>query len=710
VSPFFRLEIEAQGLATLTFDSPGRSANVFTREALRELASRIEELREDSSINGLVLLSAKPKIFIAGADLDAIADVFEGSEALEGARIGQRLFGAWSALPFPTVAAVRGACLGGGTELALASDFILLSDRQDIRIGLPEIRLGIVPAWGGCTRLPRRIGLAAAVDVILGGKMLRPRKAFDLGLADRLLPDASFLREVRRFAENELARPARKGRRVDLKELLLENNPFSRRVLFDQARKRVLGRTRGHYPAPLRAVEVIRVGVEQGEGAGLDAEARASAELAPTAICKNLVRLFRLTEEAKKRSSPDGAEPRQVRSAAVLGAGVMGGGIAQIVADKADLPVRLKDLGVQPLAAGMRHAGDLFAKQVRRRWLSSSEASRKMGLIRPSLDYSGFGATDLLIEAVVENLEIKQRVFAEVAEKVPRGTILATNTSSLTVDSIAQSLPNPGQLVGMHFFNPVDKMPLVEVVVGERTSPEAVSTATAFARRIGKTPVVVQDGPGFLVNRLLAFSLAEAMWLLDEGHSIADLDRAATAWGMPMGPIALADEVGIDVAVEVAHVLEKAFPNRLGFPPWMDRLPEDSRLGAKARRGFYSYRNGQRTEPDRAVYSLLGLRPTGINPDPSRTVDRLLLPMVNEAARCLDERIVRDARQLDLAMILGTGFPPFRGGLCRWADEQGVVDLRIGMERWAAKLGDRFRPSAAFERVVEARGFYRLFG
>jgi 3-hydroxyacyl-CoA dehydrogenase/enoyl-CoA hydratase/3-hydroxybutyryl-CoA epimerase len=676
---------------------------------MQELACRIEELREDSSTRCLVLLSAKPKIFIAGADLDAIAGVFEGSEALEGARMGQRLFGAWSALPFPTVAAVRGACLGGGTELALASDFILLSDRQDIRIGLPEIRLGIVPAWGGCTRLPRRIGLAAAVDVILGGKMLRPRKAFDLGLADRLLPDPSFPREVRRFAEQELMHKTRKGRRADLKELLLEKNPFGRKVLFDQARKQVLKRTRGHYPAPLRAVEVIRVGVEQGEKAGLDAEARASAELAPTAICKNLVHLFRLTEEAKKRGSPEGAEPRQVRLAAVLGAGVMGGGIAQIIVDKADLPVRLKDLAAEPLAAGMRHAGSLFAKQVKRRWLSSAEASRKMGLIRPSLDYSGFGATDLLIEAVVENLEIKQRVFAEVAEKVPRGAILATNTSSLSIDSIAQSMPNPGRLVGMHFFNPVDKMPLVEVVVGERTSPEAVSTATAFARRIGKTPVVVKNGPGFLVNRLLAFSLAEAMWLLDEGHTIADLDRAATAWGMPMGPIALTDEVGIDVAVKVARVLEEAIPNRLRYPQWMDRLPEDGRLGAKVQRGFYSYRNGRRTEPDRAVYSLLELRPTAVNPDPSRIVDRLLLPMVNEAARCLDERIVSDAGQLDLAMILGTGFPPFRGGLCRWADEQGVADLQIGMERWAAKLGDRFRPSAAFERVVEARGFYGLY-
>jgi 3-hydroxyacyl-CoA dehydrogenase/enoyl-CoA hydratase/3-hydroxybutyryl-CoA epimerase len=709
VSSVFRLEVEAQGLATLVFDSPGRSANIFTREAMQELACRIEKLREDSSIRCLVLLSAKPRIFIAGADLDAIAGVLEGSDAVEGVRMGQRLFDAWSDLPFPTIAAVRGACLGGGTELALASDFILLSDRHDIRIGLPEIRLGIVPAWGGCTRLPRKIGLAAALDVILGGKVLRPRKALDLGLVDRLLPDASFLREVRRFAEQELVLERRRGPRVDLKELVLEKNPFGRKVLFDQARKRVLKRTRGHYPAPLRAVEVIRVGVEQGVEAGFDAEARASAELAPTAICKNLVRLFRLTEEAKKQSGSEGAELRRIRSVAVLGAGAMGGGIAQIIADKADLPVRLKDLAVEPLAAGMRHAVSLFAKQVKRRWLSSAEASRKMGLIRPSLDYSGFGATDLVIEAVVENLETKQRVFAEVAEKVPRGTILATNTSSLSIDSIAQNTPDPSRLVGMHFFNPVHKMPLVEVVVGQRTSPKAVSTATAFARRIGKTPVMVKNSPGFLVNRLLTFSLAEAMWLLDEGHSIAHLDRAATAWGMPMGPIALTDEVGVDVAIEVAHVLEEAFPTRLRYPQWMNRLPEDGRLGAKVHRGLYCYRNGRRTEPDRAVYTLLGLRPTAGSPDPSRTIDRLLLPMVNEAARCLDERIVSEPGQLDLAMILGTGFPAFRGGLCRWADEQGVADLRIGMERWAAKLGDRFRPSAAFERVVEARGFYRLY-
>jgi len=485
---------------------------------------------------------------------------------------------------------------------------------------------------------------------------------------------------------------------------VLEKNPLGRKVVFDQARKQVMAKTKGQYPAPLRAIEVIKAGLDDGLDAGFDAEARAIGDLAVSPICKNLVHLFQLMEAAKGDGSPTDAIP--IRQTAVLGAGVMGGGIAQLIADKADLPVRLKDIGQEPLALGMKHAAGIFSKQLKRRWISKPEAGRKMGLIRPTLDYSGFRSADLVVEAIVENLEVKQKVFAELAANVRPDTVLASNTSSLSIDLIGRDTPGPERVVGMHFFNPVHKMPLVEVVVGEATSQATVDTIVDFSRRLGKIPVAVKNGPGFLVNRLLAFTLAEAMWLLDEGHEIAALDKAAASWGLPMGPAELTDEVGIDVATKVAHIMTEAFPERLSYPDWMDRLAEDGRLGAKVQKGFYHYKAGRRTSPDPEVYTIIGRRPADKTSAADRILDRLILPMVNEAARCLEEDVVASAGELDLAMIMGTGFPPFRGGLCRWADTQGLGDLELSMQRLAADLGDRFKPSRAFREVVARGGFY----
>lgn len=710
MGPAFHLTVEDNGLATLIFDLAGRNANIFNQQSVEELSTLIDELAERSDIRCLILASAKPKIFIAGADIDSIAGVTDPIEAEQGSRQGHDIFNRWESLPFPTISAVRGTCLGGGLEISLASDFILLSDRDDIRIGLPETKLGIVPGWGGCTRLPQRVGLTAALDVILAGKSLRPRKAFKISLVDALVPDATFGREVRRFAEQVIDGRKRKPRKGSVKDTLLEGNPVGRGFVFDQARKQVMKTTRGHYPAPLRALEVVRQGIDRGPAAGFDAEARAIGELAVSPVAKNLLHLFKMMEAGKSDGFLPGGEPAAVGAVAVLGAGVMGGGIAQLVADKEGIPARLKDISTDALAKGLEHAAGLFNKQVKRRWLSKPEAKRKLALVRSTLDYKGFEKVDLVVEAIVENLEIKQKVFAELASHVGDNCVLASNTSSLSIDLIGRNVPQPERVVGMHFFNPVHKMPLVEVVVGQKTSPAATNTIIDFSRKLGKTPIVVQSGPGFLVNRLLAFTLAEAMWLLDEGHKIEDLDKATSAWGMPLGPCALTDEVGLDVAVKVSHILTEAFPQRLTYPGWMDRMVEDGRLGAKTGKGFYLYEKGRRTTPDPAVYKVLGIQPRVDNPGAGRMTDRIMLPMVNEAARCLEEGVVRDSEDLDLAMILGTGFPPFRGGLCRWADAQGVDQLQEEMARWAATLGDRFLPSDAFRRVVDAGGFYKLHG
>ncbi|HEY2737484.1 MAG TPA: 3-hydroxyacyl-CoA dehydrogenase NAD-binding domain-containing protein, partial [Thermoanaerobaculia bacterium] len=456
MTSIFHLETGSGPLATLTFDSPEKRVNVFTRAALAELEQVIGEVAARQEIGCLILLSGKEAGFIAGADVEEIARVSDPTEAEAGARIGHRLFAAWEALPFPTVAAIRGTCLGGGTELSLASTWRVASDSAATRIGLPEVRLGILPGWGGSTRLPRLIGVPEALDLILTGKTVAGRKALKLGLIDALLPDSRFLDMVRDFA---LARAGQKRREegggFDLKELLLEKNPLGRKVVFDQARKKTLEQTRGHYPAPPRAIEVIRIGIEDGRRAGFDAEARALADLAISRTSKNLVHVFKLTETSKREGGPAAGiktSARPVRRTAVLGAGVMGGGIAQLIAQEAGLPVRMKDVRADALASGMAHAAGLFERQVKRHRLEAPEARRQMALLSPTLDYTGLGSVDLVVEAVVEKLEVKQEVFAEMARHVRADTVLASNTSSLSVEKIGAKTPHPERVVGMHFF------------------------------------------------------------------------------------------------------------------------------------------------------------------------------------------------------------------------------------------------------------------
>lgn len=703
----FDLQTGDDGLTTLVFDLPDKKVNVFTRQVLAEFEDLLASLCERRDVRALVLLSGKPRSFIAGFDVDEIAGVTDPAAAAEGSRLGHRLFDAWNRLPFPTISAVRGTCLGGGTELSLASDYIVISDRPEIRIGLPEVRLGIVPAWGGCSRLPGRVGVAAALDIILAGKAIDASKAFRIGLVDALLPDASFLHLVRDFAGAVAAGRAPERRHANLRSRLLEASSLGRGVVFSQARKRVLAKTGGHYPAPLRAIEVVEQAVSRGLEAGLEAEARATGELAVSPVSKNLVHVFHLMEAVKHQALAD--VPSPVSAVGVIGAGIMGGGISQLVADRAEIPVRLKDLASEPLASGLAHAAKLFDKQVARRRLTPVEAKQKMGLIRPTLGYSGFLHLDLVIEAIVERLDSKQKVFVDLAACVADDTILASNTSSLSIDAIAQTTPGPDRVVGMHFFNPVHRMPLVEIIKGEATSDRTLSTVIDFVRRLGKTPILVGNGPGFLVNRLLGFYMIEALWLLDDGADIETIDKAMTAWGMPLGPLALIDEVGIGVAVEVAHILADAFGDRLPLPDWVDRITATKRLGSKSGKGLYIYSDGERQRPDSDVYRSLGLSPPGSGPQGAHMTDRLVLPMVDEAARCLEEGIASTAGDVDLAMILGTGFPPFRGGLCRWADSQGVGETIGALHQLARTVAPRFRPSEALERTAQAGGFYARF-
>lgn len=702
----FRLEVGSDGLATLCFDLPGSRVNLFTRAALEALEASLSRLRERDDVGCLVLLSAKPGSFCHGADVELIAGLSEVEAGETGSHAGQALFRSWEELPFPTVAAIHATCMGGGTELALASTFRLASDSETLRIGLPEVRLGILPGWGGCVRLPRVVGLTDALEVILAGKSLPGARAAHLGLVDALLPEHGFLHHVRDFATEVLhgLRPHRPER--DFRELLLEKNPLGRRIVFDQARKRTMARSRGKYPAPLRAIEVVRVGVEEGAAAGFDAEARALGELAAGTVSKNLQHVFALTQGTKRGSGRPDPPPSLV---GVVGAGLMGGAIAHQVAIAGSLPVRLADLHSEALVQGMSHASKLVYSRLKRRRMTRPEAREAMARIQPCLDLGGFRRAEMVIEAVVEDLEVKRQVFRQLADLVPAGTVLATNTSSLSVDALAETTPGPERVLGLHFFNPVHRVPLVEVVAGAATDPEITARATAFVRRLGKTPVAVRDRPGFLVNRLLIFYMTEALWLLAEGWTMEAVDEAMLEWGFPMGPVALLDRVGLDIGVKVAQVLETAFPGRVVLPDWdwQGSFLEPGYLGEKRGRGFYRHGPGGKRTPDPESYRRLGIHARPNDDDGSAVTERLILPMVDEAARCLAEGVVPDAATLDLAMILGAGFPPFRGGLCRWADRQGLDVLIDSLERLAGTAGERYRPSQALRDLAADGGFYR---
>lgn len=710
----FHLQTSESGLATLTFDLPNSRVNLFTRDVLEELGDLLEELPRREEIGCLVLLSGKPDSFCHGVQIDLLTSLKDAREGMEGARAGQALFRAWAELPFPTIAAIRSTCVGGGTELAVASTFRLLSNRRDLRIGLPEVRLGILPAWGGCVRLPRLVGLPDALELILTGKSIPPFKALKMGLADSLVPDSGFLHHVRSFALSKLREVGRRKGEHDLRERLLTHTPLGRRLAFDQARKRVLERSGATYPAPLRAIEVIRIGIQSGPEEGFEAEARALGELATDRVSRNLLHVFHLHQSAKKDPSPTSSMPpspdsdRPVRRTAVLGAGLMGSAVAHAIATRARLPVDLLDSEEEALRGALEGSATAIYNRIKRRRMTPPQGRRAMALLRPVKEPASLGRADLVIEAVSEDLGAKQRLLAQVARLLPDSSILASNTSSLTIHRLAQEIPHPERVVGLHFFNPVSRVPLVEVIAGQDTAEETVRRSMAFVRRLGKTPLRVGDCPGFLVNRLLTLTMVEALWLLAEGFAIEDIDRAVTEWGLPVGPFALIDRVGIEVAFSVAKRLGEAYGGRLPLPPWD---PEEvffsrGRWGAKSGGGFYRYQGHRPQEVEPEVYSWLGLPPGHRRPDPTAIIDRLVLPMVNEAARCLRESVVESPHQVDLAMVLGAGFPPFRGGLCRWADGQGLGSVIHRLDRLAESAGERFAPSSALRQVDEAGRFY----
>ena len=699
----FRLERDGD-LAILWFDLPGEKVNKFSSTVMTEFAGVVGELERDGDIKRVIIASGKPSIFIAGADVTEFSKATSADQAREYTRFGQQTIHRFSKLPQVTVAAINGAALGGGCELALVCDYRVMSDSPKAQIGLPETKLGIFPAWGGVTRLPRLIGLPAALDIILNGKVLDGKRAKRMGLVDEVVAPALLLTIARQFA----AKPKRRG--GGRTKFYIEGNPLARRVIFSKARKAVLAQTHGHYPAPLKAIDVMEYGMSAGIDRGL---AREVDEVVPlivggsggSDVAQNLIRLFFLMEDSKKERII--ATPLDVHDSGVLGAGIMGGGIAQLVADRTDASVRMRDINWKAIGGGMKAAAKIWKKKVERRRMTRGEMQRSLARITSTIDWSGFERCDLVVEAVVENVEIKRQVLREFEAVAKPSAIFATNTSTIPITEIAAHAARPENVAGMHFFNPVDRMPLVEVIRGAKTSDLAMATVANFARKLGKTVVYCNDGPGFVVNRILGPYMNEAGFLLEEGNTIESLDKAMVDFGMPMGPMALLDEVGIDVAAKVAKILGGAFGERMEPSHVVDALYADGRYGKKNGKGLYVYDAGKRKGPDSSVYKLLGIRST--HPaDASAVVERMIFAMVNEAAMILDEKIVASPAELDLAMIMGTGFPPFRGGLLRYADKLGLPYILARLDDLAQKHGKRFLATAALRKLAERDGkFYR---
>lgn len=691
------------GIFELVFDLPNEKVNKFSGPVLAELDSVLESLKNNQSIKLLRVVSPKKGIFIAGADITGIVSISDQAEAEAAAKAGQDVFNKLADLPFKTLAVINGACLGGGAEFALACDYRVCTDSTKVSIGLPEVNLGILPGWGGTQRLPQLIGMQNALGLILAGKAVNAKKAWKLHLVDQYFSD-EFLNEqldnfCHQLVENPSFGPSLDAKREkSLSAKLLEDNIIGQSVLFHQAKEGLMKKTKGFYPAPLKALHVLEASQGKSLEEGLLLEREAFSELAITDICKNLIQVF-FTSEALKKESGISSDAQAVgfKKASVIGAGVMGGGIAWAFSNK-DIPIRMKDLNWEAVQKGYESASQVYGQLKKIRKYNSREIALKMNHISSTLDYSGFKKVDVVVEAVVEKMDIKKAVLAEVESHLNEEAILTSNTSSLSITEMSQGLKRPENFAGLHFFNPVNRMPLVEIIPGEKTSDQTITSLVTLVKKLGKTPVVVQNCPGFLVNRILIPYMNEAALILQEGGELERIDHLILNFGMPMGPFVLADEVGIDVGYHVAKILEDGYGERMLTAPLLERIAVDEKLlGKKAGLGFYEHHGKEKIpNPDLGII-LDEVREaqkltTKLFSDQT-IIDRCILSMVNEAAKCIEENIVDSAEYLDMAMIMGSGFPPFRGGLLKYADQIGIAKVVEKLQQLEGEFGMRFKPA-----------------
>ena len=693
-------------VAVLVYDQPGSPVNTLNTRIGPVFEQCFTLVERDPSLLGLVLLSGKPDTWVAGADIEELQAVTSADEAESLSRTGHRLLQRVAGFPKPVIAAIHGAALGGGLELALACAYRIATAHPKTVLALPEVQLGIFPGAGGTQRLPAQIGLRAALDMILTGKNVRAKKAHRLALVEELV-HPSLLRSlavqrVRALARNE-STPARR-RRVTVLDRVLEDTSLGRRFVYDQARKTVLRKTGGHYPAPLAAIEAIAAGLEAGPMAGYDVEARRFGEMAVSPVSRQLMGIFFATTALKKESGSDATvAPRPIRKIGILGAGFMGAGIASVAVQQGTL-VRLKDASLERVAAGWRAVRDVLHGRLRKQQLTRIEFDHMLSLIGGTTDYRGFANCELVIEAVFEDLAVKHQVLREV-EQVAPDAIFASNTSTIPIAQIASAAVRPERVIGMHFFSPVHKMPLLEVIVTPETSAETTATVVEYGRRLGKTVIVVRDGAGFYVNRMLAPYLNEAGHLVDDGIRIDAIDAALTRFGFPVGPLTLLDEVGLDIAGKSGPILAAAFGERMAPSAALPKVIASGRLGRKVKRGFYRYdAKGERQGPDQEVYAFTTNGTTRRECEMAEIQQRCVLAMCNEAVRCLEDGIIRSPRDGDIGAIFGIGFPPYLGGPFRYLDTLGAAQVVRQLEALDRQHPSRFAPAPRLLEMARRGG------
>ncbi len=682
-----------------------KAMTVLDEETLKELQDIVEELHGMSKdISGVLFFSHKKRCFLAGADINLISSMKTVNDGQAGAEAGQKIFNRIEDLKVPTVACVHGVCLGGGMELSLSCDKIVASDAKGTSMGLPEVKLGLIPGFGGTYRLPKKVGLPTALDMILTGKTLNGKRAKRAGLVAEVYPYERLLEyAVKHFKKSE----KKKSFKESLEDMATDNM-LTKKIIFQKARESVLKKTKGFYQAPLKILDVMEAGMLKGRSSYLTSEAQAFGDLCISDQSKNLQHIFFMVEDSKKYSGSTGAELPVLDRGACLGAGTMGGGIAWLMA-KTDMKPIMKDLNSTGLELGLKQSASNFMGAVKRKRMSYDDFERKQRSITAQTDFRGFDRVDLLIEAVVENMDIKKKVFAEVETKVGPKTLLTTNTSSLSVQEMATALEDSSRFAGLHFFNPVHMMPLVEIIKHDGVSNETVEALYNWVLRVNKTPVVVNDGPGFLVNRILMPFMNEAGFLIEEGVSMKDIDDACLNFGMPMGPCRLLDEVGIDVGQKVAKIIHDGLGDRAKSASLSAKLVEKDMLGKKNGKGFYLY--DEKGKPTGANPDALALFPKATKKMTEVEIQkRVFLPMINEAATVLEDKIVGSAGEVDLGLIFGIGFPPFRGGLLKYADSEGLERIQEELLKHAETVyKDRYTPCKLINDLVEQKKkFYEL--
>lgn len=684
------VQFSADGsVATILLGDPSERFITFDETRMASLRAALMRVK-DSGAKGLVLRAPSVDSFCVGADISLIQSVIDPETGARLAAEGQEVFNMLEDLSCVTVAAIGGPCVGGGCELVLACKHRIASDSKSTSIGLPETKLGIFPGFGGTYRLPRLIGLPKALDIILAGKTLRANQALKVGLVDEVVSPAALFSRADEIARG--GRPPRR-RRVSVIERLLSNNPLGRSFVERKARKATLKQTKGFYPAPPKALEVTVSGLAKDRANALATEAREAGALMTTPESKALVHLFFLTEASKGIGKSARKEIEKMHGV-VVGAGTMGAGIAGALA-KAGHQVIVKDTSEASLQRGKEHIAKELSKL---RYLSSFERAATTNRI-DWIQFSSttIGRSGIVIEAVFEDMGLKKKIFSDLAQSVPAECILATNTSSLSVTEMAQSIPHPARFVGMHFFNPVEKMPLVEIIRGKDTSDDTIAKVAALTTEMGKFPIVVNDVPGFLINRILIPYLNEAVYLLAEGHSVADIDQAALSFGMPMGPIRLLDEVGLDVAAHVSKIMVAGYGDRMAVPAFAEKLMQLDRKGRKNGKGFYDY-TGKESSPWPGLADALELPRSPQKPlSQNAMTDRLILHLVNEAMKCLQQGVAGAdtelaSKQIDLGTVMGIGFPPFRGGVLHYARSSGLEEIRDKIRALHAEFGTRYEP------------------